>query len=163
MLWCYLFCYMFIWRQLFVLNGLSFRWMFCSVSLLGISYQLIAWKDASPVWHLLTVLYRFCCPAVHWHGICYGIVAVCLLRWCIVPKRLSQSRLSRSSGNFRQVVVQPFLFSHTKCEPNSSRGSSSLRASDGRDGGKSREIKLIHQRATLDSTVWKAVFCSIFY
>jgi len=53
-------------------------------------------------------------------------LSVCLSRWCIVPKRLS-----RSSCDFHQIVAQPFEFFCTEYEPGSSRGSSSLRASNG--------------------------------
>jgi len=65
-------------------------------------YLLNSWSKA----HSKHVVSDFCRPTpVRWHGICYGDVAVCLWRWCIVPKQLSRS------------------FFRTKYEPDCSRDS----------------------------------------
>jgi len=54
-------------------------------------------------------------------------------------------RLSWSSRDLHQLVAQPFYFSQTKYEPNSSRGFPSLRASNWERVGKSRKIRPINR------------------
>jgi len=98
-----------------------------------IQYSTASWKrtccaDLFLPWTLVLmdshflncILHRFsffCCPTP---------VSVCLSR-CNVPEKLS-----RSSCDLHQIVTQPFWFPRTKYEPSSSRGSPSLRASNGR-------------------------------